>query len=155
MQKTNTKDIKKATSGSDLPKNLNNLNNFKENMSKKNKPTLTLEIDGKKYKSIKKIKDGDKIWTKFQPTEKEGVGLGIHIIHSKPEENHIDIYEYGKEVGKNRDFDVKPAGVVLLSNGKIETLPQLIFKEGELEGKTPLQIAEEYIKRIKIIDQDK
>lgn len=125
---------------------------FEGKMSKRTKKTATFAIDGKiSQQIVKKDKDGNEEWVKFQATE-PGIQITPHFIKEHPEQNHLDIYENGKKIGTMAEPFLKPAGVAMnIKTKELHPLPPMIMPV-ELYGKlSERQLAELYVRRVKLV----
>jgi hypothetical protein len=125
----------------------------------KHTKTITFEIDGKKVKYIPKYdKEGNEIWAKFKPLETQGLDKGLHFVHKKPEENHFDIYLNGNEINKDRTRQIRSAGVAIVfgNEKRFVTLPPIeVTDEDFNKERSPIEKAESYVKRVRILDSEK
>ena len=133
-------------------------------MSKKNRITATLSVDGKEVKAITKLdKEGNQAWIKFSPTGKNGLEYGAHVFpKEKIEKNHIDVYLNGKKLKEETIYskNVGLAGIAIVRNStgekKFVNLPPRIVPEEKLKRPmTDREKLEEFIKRVKVINPDK
>jgi len=122
-------------------------------MSRKDKKTNLL-VDGDKLKVISsRDKEGKEKWVKYQPINVSGETSYPHYIHNQTEQNHLDIYKDSKEVRKNRDVKIQPAGVAICfgESKEIVTLPQIPISKEEFDKMSVLEKCEEFAKRVKFI----
>jgi hypothetical protein len=125
-------------------------------MSKKTKVRDML-IDGKPFKQINIENEKGKS-TKFKPIG-EGIQIGMHIVAGRVEENHLDIYQDGKDIGKNRNYKPGIAGVVIhhfgKANSELSILPQLTTTNSEWNNLSDIEKLHEYERRVKFIKKNK
>lgn len=107
-----------------------------------NKLVKQISIDNKKGKS-----------TKFKPLG-EGLKAGMHIIESNNKESHFDIYQNEKEIGIDRTYKPKSAGIAIHLGGKkveFSTLPPIITIDNKWDELSQLGRAYEYVNRVKFV----
>jgi hypothetical protein len=119
----------------------------------KNRKLATFEIDGKLVKQITKFKGNKEEWVKFFPISNKDLFYGFHFIKTRPNQNHIDVYNSNIKLPKIRG-DFKPAGVLidlLDKNKTLYKLPPLINSNNHFDHLTEYEKLQEYVKRIKLI----
>ena len=121
-------------------------------MSKKTKVRDML-INGESFKQIN-IDNKKGKSTKFKPLG-DGIKIGMHIIEGRNNENHLDIYKDGKDIGKNRDYKPGIAGIAIHNFGKrnaeFSILPPLMTTNNELDNLSPIEKVHEYVKRVRFV----